>query len=112
MTDLTTMQTLTCDELHKRFKGNEITGRKLAIVIGLVDKNQQRVGAEMRAVIGELRKKGFPICASSSGYYWAASPGELREYLESFPRRIEEQYEAMRGMAANRAYEQVEIIEI
>ncbi len=112
MTDLTIYQTLTLDELHRRFKGDEITGANLANKIGLVDKNKQRIGAGMRAVINALRTKGYPICASSKGYYWAASPGELREFIESFERRIEDQYKAMRGMVVNRTYEQVEIIEI
>lgn len=112
MADLTSFQTLTLAQVYAHHKGGEITGRKLAASIGLVNKNKQRVGADMRAVINALRTKGYPICANGKGYYWAASPGELREFTESFERRIEDQYKAMRGMKANTPYTPIEIIEI
>lgn len=65
---------------------NAVTGGKLVEMLELKDLRDltQHVEAERRA--------GFPICASTDtnrpGYYLAANPEELEDYISSLDRRL------------------------
>ena len=65
---------------------NAISAKTLAAVLGLKD-----IRSVSRLVELE-RRAGVPICAATGGegrgYFLAASPGELKRYLDSLNRRI------------------------
>lgn len=68
--------------------GHAISGRTLAALLGFRDVRQLSKAVERE------RRRGAPICAAvsgdSRGYFLAASPGELKRYLDSLNRRIGE----------------------
>lgn len=112
MTDLTTLQMLTLEQVCKRPKGDEIRGKDIAKLIGLKPRNTGKEGADMRSIIHALRIKGYPICANGKGYYWAADDTELMAYLKGFEARINDQRAAMQGMVQKKSYTPMEIVEI
>lgn len=66
-------------------KSNAVPGHVLIAALHL------RELRELTQIIERERKDGFPICASTGdikGYYLAATPGELEDYIKSLGRRI------------------------
>lgn len=67
---------------------NAVSAKTLAAVLGVGN-----VRAVSRLVERE-RRNGIPVCATTGGegrgYFLAASPGELKRYLDSLNRRIGE----------------------
>lgn len=102
MRDLTAYQELALGEIEKATKAHPVTGADIVDSIGLRDADRSKIGASMRAVIHALRVKGFPICASSDGYWWPSSERELEEYCASLDGRISEQQRALDGLRAGR----------
>lgn len=98
MTGLTDLQSLTLEEVKKHTKSAPVTGTVVANRIGLKERETGKDGADMRSIINALRVKGYPVCAYGAGYYWPASREELREYIDSFEGRINDQQKAVDGM--------------
>lgn len=66
-------------------KANAVPGHSLMATLHL------RELRELTQIVERERKDGFPICASTGdvkGYYLAATPGELEDYIKSLGRRI------------------------
>ena len=55
---------------------NAITGKEIGIP-----------GSELRYYINKLRKKGFPICSSGNGYWWARDWQDINRVSKSLKRR-------------------------
>lgn len=100
MIDLTDTQRAALEMISIQRKGSEMTGRNVANAIGLRQRESGKEGADMRAVINALRRKGYPICANGKGYYYPNSREEIEEYMESLAGRIEKEKEALDGMSA------------
>lgn len=98
MIGLTEIQRSVIDLVILHFKGDEITGTKLANAIGLKQRDSGKDGSDMRSVINRLRQKGYPICANSSGYYYPRDQNEIEEYIASLAHRIQKENEALEGM--------------
>lgn len=98
MESLTYYQENTLRIVSKHDKQNPITGVEIAKRIDLRDRDSGKEGADMRAVINALRCKGYPICATGSGYYYARTERELSDFVASFQGRIDKQQEACSGM--------------
>ncbi len=94
-TDLTPYQRRALVLISKHGRGNPIIGKNIAINIGLKDRDTGKEGADMRSVIHALRMKGYPICGTGEGYYYAGSQTELFQYIESLGGRIAKQQEAL-----------------
>lgn len=97
MIDLTQLQENTLRTIGTHRKGNEITGKEIANMIGLRPRDTGKEGADMRSIINALRRKGYPICANGNGYFWPADRGEIMEYIESLEGRIRKEQEALAG---------------
>lgn len=73
-------------ECLSKGKGNAVPGKDLVALLKLKDLR------ELTQIIERERKAGRPICASTNsnvpGYYLAASPEELWEYIRSLGRRV------------------------
>ena len=67
-------------------KGHAIPGRELVKLLKLKDLR------DLTQLVEQERRDGFPICASTDsaapGYYLAAGPEELEDYLKSLNRRV------------------------
>ena len=67
-------------------KGHAIPGRELVKLLKLKDLR------DLTQLVERERRDGFPICASTDsaapGYYLAAGPEELEDYLKSLNRRV------------------------
>ena len=100
MRDLTDMQRAALELISIQRKGSEVTGRNVANAIGLRHRESGKEGADMRAVINALRRKGYPICANGKGYYYPKDRAEIQEYMESLSGRIQKAQEALDGMKA------------
>ena len=96
--ELTELQAATLEAIKGRISGMKITGKELASAIGLKPRSPGKEGADMRRIIHALRVKGFPICASTEGYWWPISKEELQGYIESFQGRVDDQQAAVDGM--------------
>ena len=98
MIELTPLQKRAIEVLSWHNKENPILGKNLARSIDLVERQSGKEGADMRSVINALRTKGWPICASSRGYYFARRAEELTDFIEEFQGRINKQQIACDGM--------------
>jgi len=94
---LTDLQYAALQVIGTHQKGNEITGKDIANMIGLKPRSTGKEGADMRSIINALRRKGYPICANGSGYYWPKETTEIKDYIESLEGRIQKEKEALAG---------------
>lgn len=95
MKDLTELQMATLRLISKYSRAKAITGKEIARFIGLKPRSTGKEGADMRSVIHALRSKGYPICATGNGYWYASTSQELIKYIVSFQARIDKQQEAV-----------------
>lgn len=98
---LTAWQERALAVISKRRKSSPIIGKKIALEIGLKERDSGKEGADMRSIVHALRVKGYPICADSRGYYYASSRRELEEYTESLRGRIRKEQEAVTGLVSS-----------
>lgn len=95
---MTELQQSTLKVIEAHSKGDEITGKEVAMKIGLRPRDTGKEGADMRSVIHALRVKGYLICANTKGYFYATDINEAQETIESLEGRVKKQYEAIYGM--------------
>lgn len=100
MAILTDLQQKTLDVVRYRRRSNQVTGVEIANAIGLKKRSTGKEGADMRSIIHALRLKGFPICASGRGYYWAENKLELHTFIQSLQGRADELQAAIDGLGA------------
>lgn len=74
-----------------------ITGANLTKRIGLYLRQGDERGG-MRSVIHALRVKGFPVCATSRGYFYAKTDLELGKFISKLQGRVEAQQKAIDGL--------------
>lgn len=98
MNDVTEIQQRTLVIVQRHHKGSPITGAQIAAMISLTERDPAKPGADMRSVIHGLRVKGYPICATGNGYWYAKSQDELFQYITEFQARIDNQQEACDGL--------------
>lgn len=90
---LTDTQHRTLIMIKDRHKEHPITGSEIMVFLDIKDKDN-KAGANLRSIINALRDKGYPICACARGYYYPQNPDELREYIDQFQGRIDQQQTA------------------
>lgn len=98
MKNLTPYQTDILRLIKQATKEDPITGKEGALRIGLRPRSTGKEGADMRSVIHALRVKGYPVCASGKGYYYAKTFTELSEFISSLNGRINKIEEAVAGL--------------
>ncbi len=98
MKNLTAYQIDTLRLIKQATKEDPITGKDVALRIGLRPRSTGKEGADMRSVIHALRVKGYPVCASGKGYYYAKTFTELSEFISSLNGRIKKIEEAVEGL--------------
>lgn len=79
-------------------KFRPISGKQIADNIGLRPREKGLEGADMRAIIHQLRLKGYPICANRHGYYLTEDRKELMRFMARLQKRIESQRQAVEGL--------------
>ena len=72
-------------------EGCAITSKKLEAAFSVRSK-------ELRDAVNRLRRKGFPIASSSSGYFYAAAEQEVRTTITHMTHRISGIASAIRGL--------------
>lgn len=102
--ELTEYQRRALEILRARTSKNPITGKEVANQIGLKPRTTGKEGADMRSVINALRVKGYPICATGSGYWWPKDRIELDGYIASFQGRIDDQQRACDGLKESKKH--------
>lgn len=55
-------------------------------------------GPQFRRQVNKLRRKGFPICSSNKGYWWAGSVEEVNNVKAALSGRIESMRKAIAGL--------------
>ncbi len=95
---MTNLQEKTLEIVGARDKTNPITGLNISRSLNLPAQRTGMQGADMRSIINALRMKGYPICASTRGYYWPRSQQEAKDYAESLQARINVQQRAVKGI--------------
>lgn len=103
MNTLTPNEKKTLEVLRFSSKRHPITGKKIANSIGLPYRVSGMEGADMRAIIHDLRIKGFPICAGGKGYWLTKSEAELNKFIWELKARIKSQKEVLAGLEKSRA---------
>lgn len=96
--DLTELQEDVLRVVMDRTSAGPVTGRSIASIVGMKKRRSGKEGADLRAVVNALRRKGYPICATGEGYWWPRDDAELSGYIVSLQGRINEQQEACDGM--------------
>lgn len=107
---LTDIQERTLRVVMKYSKGSAITGKEIAHAIDLPERESGLEGADMRAVVHALRKKGYPICASVDGYWYAKTSEELSTYIMELTARIASQTEVLEAL--KNSFDKVAIAEV
>ena len=96
---LTALQRVTANTILKMSDSRHpITGKEIANRIGLKERQKGMEGADMRSIIHALRLKGYPICASGRGYWYAKSEVELQAFIVSLQARSDSIVEAIEGL--------------
>ena len=72
-------------------EANPLTGKRLADLTGLKKR-------EVEAIIQKERREGFPICATSQGYYLATTPEELNRYCAKLKRQAIEVFKTRQAL--------------
>jgi hypothetical protein len=98
MHDLTSLQLSVLGIVEMYTQEKPILGKDIANRIGLKDRDSNKEGADLRSIVNALRVKGYPICASSRGYYYPRNERELDEYIESLEGRIRAEQKAVDGL--------------
>lgn len=58
-------------------------------------------GAEVRAMVHQLRLEGVPICSSRNGYWMAHSKADVRQTINHFKSRIREMEDVVQALETN-----------
>jgi hypothetical protein len=83
--------------VHDTSESQPITGTNLAKRLNL----KQQTGAEganLRSIIHTIRVKGFPICATGRGYFYARTNEQLSKFITRLQNRLMSQEEALSGL--------------
>ena len=72
-------------------EGHPLTGSRLADLTGLKKR-------EVEAIIQKERREGFPICATSQGYYLAETSEELDRYCQKLKRQAIEVFKTRQAL--------------
>lgn len=76
-----------------------ITGTNLSKRLSLKQKTGAE-GANLRQIIHTLRVKGFPVCATGRGYFYARTQGQLSKFITQLQGRLLSQEETLSGLKA------------
>ena len=98
MIELTDLQRKALENISTHTAQRPVTGKEVAIQIGLKARATGKEGADMRSIIHALRVKGYPICATGRGYFYPANGDELKGYIDSLEARAREVQEAADGL--------------
>jgi|CXWL01.1.fsa_nt_gi hypothetical protein len=98
MTDLTDLQRRTLEIISMHPANKPVTGKEVAIQIGLKARATGKEGADMRSIIHALQVKGYPVCASGRGYWYPSDGDELKAYIGSLKARATMVQEAVDGL--------------
>lgn len=79
--------------IHELLRNEEhpLTGNQLAALTGYKKR-------DIEAIIQKERREGFPICASSRGYYLAGTPEELERFCAKLKRQAIEIFKTRQAM--------------
>ena len=88
----------TLKELHWRDSENPITGKSIADILGLRYRSSGKEGADVRAIIHNLKIGEYPIVATDKGYFYAHTKADLSDYIRRLSDRIEEQQKTVDGL--------------
>ena len=97
MDGLTETQTAVLEQIKSHRRGDEVTGGMISALIGLIDK-RETPGANLRAVVNALRRKGYPVLANGKGYFWPSGRADIEQYKDSLVGRIKKQQQALEGI--------------
>ena len=96
--NLTNLQRQALEIISRHNKQKPITGLDITKRINLKERDSGKAGADMRSIIGALRRKGYPVCATGLGYYYARTNSGLSEFISAFQARIDKQQAALNGL--------------
>jgi len=71
--------------LQGRGKNNPISSKAIAIKLGVEDSEANPV--MRRKIRSCIEEEGWPVGATSQGYFWIETEDELEEYIEDLNRR-------------------------
>lgn len=74
-----------------------ITGTNIGKRLGLKQKDGAE-GASLRQIIHTLRVKGFPVCATGRGYFYARTTEQLSKFITQLQARLISQEDALTGL--------------
>ncbi len=94
---LTKLQSAVYHAIKEHTKLNPIASPEIAEIVRL-ETVDGKAGSNLRSVINILRDKGYAICANQDGYYYAQTAEQLREYIEEFQERIDQQQQACNAL--------------
>lgn len=100
--EVTELQAQVLREVWKHSSREPITNKQLATRLNFKPRDTGKEGADMRSIMNALRVKGFPVCASGKGYWYAENDHELSKYIGELTGRIKSIEEAVEGL--DRAY--------
>lgn len=71
--------------------GGLIKGREIGAKCGMQSQ-------EVRAMVNELRCKGYPVCANGGGYFLSANADDVRQTIKGMEGRIRAMEHAVNGL--------------
>lgn len=106
MQGLTELQLTVLEIVSRHRSDNPVTNLEISRIVDLRPRDTGKEGADMRSVINALRCKGYPICGSDRGYFWASNDHELSKYIGQLEGRIAKIQGAADGLKM--AYQNIE----
>lgn len=75
-------------------RGYRVSGAELEQTLGIS-------GTDLRKLVNRLRQKGKPVCSDQSGYFYAATAGEVYSTIRQLRRMSDGLEAAIRGLEAS-----------
>lgn len=87
-------------EIIRGYTGdNRIKDHQIRNLIVIQDPDERKPGHGLRRIVNSLRQNGHPICSDTRGYWYATTPEELSEFIESLRGRATKILEAVGGLS-------------
>ena len=80
---------------HHTEEINAVGARELSTLFNITQRG-------LRSLVTELRKEGYPVCSSNSGYWYSEDEEDIRKTVDRMEAQMEKMEQAVAGLKAGK----------
>ena len=80
---------------HHTEEINAVGARELSILFNATQRG-------IRALVTDLRKEGYPVCSSNSGYWYSEDPEDIEKTVARMEAQMDKMEQAVAGLKAGK----------